>query len=199
LFWSGDFVDANNSRRLRQGLERALGSLLELGWECIGRDIQIGPYMHRRALIRKPMEGGPTYEFIVTGGTLIDGERKNWFSKSEDISLLTITQLSPTGARVITNERVTPESESSRMQALIDDYISDGWQEVGEPWSTDRTLVRPIVNQGNDNGGDMIPDQSRGQDQDPLMVLERLAKLKDTGAISEDEYEQKKTELLSRL
>ena len=100
---------------------------------------------------------------------------------------------------MITNERVTPESESSRMQALIDDYISDGWQEVGEPWSTDRTLVRPIVNQGNDNGGDMIPDQSRGQDQDPLMVLERLAKLKDTGAISEDEYEQKKTELLSRL
>ncbi len=51
------------------------------------------------------------------------------------------------------------------------------------------------------NAGKMpeIPDLGAAAEDDAMEALERLGKLRDQGVVSEDEFQQKKAELLSRL
>ena len=47
--------------------------------------------------------------------------------------------------------------------------------------------------------GSMSQASSSNKDEDPLALIEKLAKLKDMGAITEEEFSAKKKELLSKL
>lgn len=207
LFWTGVRVkDPLNAKQSTKGLDRALGSLLDLGWECIGRDLRcLGhgiPEGH--ALIRKYVESGPVFEYAVLSWSMEEKKKGGLFSRSVDEQIAEATVISPQGAITI-KQKLLDNSESSDecLDAFGDELFSDGWQEVakhgGDYTGSEKFLVREIQAQNNVTGGARNQPKEQGGNQDALAVLEGLAKLRDAGAISEEEFEAKKTEILSRL
>ena len=107
----------------------------------------------------------------------------------------------PRGVTTSRRERVG-EGAVGTEQAWVKDLQSHGWQLVGETaYFGQYVLFRELPGHGSTGGGAKIAPKSHGagEGQDPLETLERPAKLRAMGAISEDEYEAKKTELLGRL
>ena len=131
-------------------------------------------------------------------------EKGTWFSKPDLLDNVVVILVTPEGAIETSRERLSgePGAAPTFIEALVKDLYSDGWKRVGSDQSInslDIILVREIQNQDDAAGGEREVSQSQKEDQDPLTVLERLAKLRDMGAISNDEYDEKKTELLERL
>ena len=206
-FWTGVRVkDSLNDKQATRGLDRALSSLQELGWECIGRSLSIGrgnPCAN--AIVRKAIARGPSYEYSFVSLIFTEPQEKGtWFSKPDLLDNVVVILVTPEGAIETSRERLSgePGAAPTFIEALVKDLYSDGWKRVGSDQSInslDIILVREIQNQDDAAGGEREVSQSQKEDQDPLTVLERLAKLRDMGAISNDEYDEKKTELLKRL
>lgn len=69
-------------------------------------------------------------------------------------------------------------------------------QNSNAPQNSAPKLVTPI---SRPNDLPSAPDNHRTSDPDPIKQIEKLAHLRDTGALTEEEFQAKKTEILSRI
>jgi len=87
-----------------------------------------------------------------------------------------------------TDYRKKADAEAELHQALLAQLLADGW----EPTGTDdegkiMALRKPLASAAQD------------KDTEPSGLLKKLASLRDAGILSQQEYDEKKAEILRRL
>lgn len=187
--WSAN--DLGKPERYRQRFEEALGAVRGLGWERCSSS--------NGNLIRRALETAPTHEYCSPDHSPAGSKKGGLFSKEIYFYNVEVDVATPQGWSGIRSERVEGFDEAfSRLSSIKADLHSEGWRETEHGG----ILVREIRIQDSDvtrAARETRDEEPQGGSQDPLAVLERLAKLRDTGAISEEEYAAKKTEMLGRL
>lgn len=89
--------------------------------------------------------------------------------------------------------------EENEMTPAKPDSLQDSINEIQKGWNNLGTSVSGFFAKAQKNISSINPFSKKEPEVDPLGMIEKLAKLRDSGAISEEDYQEKKAELLNRI